>query len=188
MRFVLTFALLLVLGVSASAQEFPQLDKSPLDVAYFPTRVAFRNFAKTDAEKNAQPVARAIYSRPQKNGRNVFGELVKFGSVWRLGANEATEVEFFEDVNIGDQRVKAGRYTLYATINEADWNVVFSTDLDVWGAYAYDEKHDVASISVPTEKTDATVEAFTILFKEVEGGAHMIMAWDDTMVQVPIMW
>lgn len=188
MRFVLTFALLLGLCLSASAQEFPQLDKSPLDVAYFPNRVAFRNFAKTEAEKNAEPIARVIYSRPQKNGRKVFGELIKFGSIWRLGANEATEVEFFEDVTIGNQRVKAGRYTMYATVNKDQWNVVFSTDLDLWGAYAYKEANNVASISVPTQKTDTVVEAFSILFKEVDGGAHLMMAWDDTMVEVPIMW
>jgi hypothetical protein len=188
MRFVLTFALLLGLSLSASAQEFPQLDKSPLDVAYFPNRVAFRSFAKTEEEKSAQPVARVIYSRPQKNGRDVFGELIKYGSVWRLGANESTEIEFFEDVNIGDQRVKAGRYTMYATVNQDYWEVVFSTDLDLWGAYAYNEANNVASISVPTQKTDATVEAFSVTFKEVDGGAHLMMAWDDTMVEVPIMW
>lgn len=188
MRFVLTFALLLVLGVGASAQEFPQLDKSPLDVAYYPTRIAFRNFADNEAEKKAEPVARVIYSRPQKNGRKIFGDLVKYGSVWRLGANEATEVEFFKDVNIGEHRVKAGRYTMYATIEQDKWEVVFSTDLDVWGAYSYNAGHNVVSISVPTEKTEAPVEAFAVMFKEVEGGAHMILAWDDTMVQVPIMW
>lgn len=188
MRFVLTFALLLGLSFTASTQELPQLDKSPLDVAYYPNRVAFRSFAKTDEEKNAQPIARVIYSRPQKNGRAVFGELVKYGGVWRLGANEATEVEFFEDVNIGDQRVKAGRYTMYATVNENSWDVVFNTDLDVWGAYAYDATHNVASITVPTQKTDAPVEAFSIAFKGVDGGAHLMMAWDDTMVEVPVMW
>jgi len=188
MRFVLTLALLLGLSLSASAQEFPQLDKSPLDVAYFPNRVTFRSFAKTDEEKNAQPVARVIYSRPQKNGRNIFGELIKYGSVWRLGANEATEVEFFQDVNIGAQRVKAGRYTMYATINEDSWEVVFSTDLDIWGAYAYNEAHNVAAITVPVQATDATVEAFAVTFQEVEGGAHLLMAWDNVQVAVPVMW
>ena len=188
MRFILTFAILLVLGTSLSAQKFPQMDKSPLDVAYYPNRVAFRNFGKTEAEKNAVPIARVLYSRPQKKGRNIFGELEKYGSVWRVGANEAAEVEFFKDVNVGESRIKAGRYTMYATLGEKEWTVHFSTDLDVWGSYAYKPEHDVATINVPTEKTEETVEAFSIVFKEVDGGAHMIMAWDDTMVQVPVKW
>lgn len=188
MRFILTFALLLVLSIGVSAQEFPQLDKSPLDVAYYPARVAFRNFGKTEAEKNAVPIARVLYSRPQKKGRNIFGDLEKYGSVWRVGANEAAEVEFFTDVNVGENRLKAGKYTMYATLGEDSWDVHFSTDLDLWGSYAYKAEHNVATITVPTEKTEGVVEAFSIMFKEVDGGAHMLMAWDDTMVQIPVKW
>ncbi len=188
MRLILTLALMMVVAFSAHAQEFPKLDKSSLDVAYFPNRITFRNFAKTDAEKNATAVARVIYSRPQKNGRDIFGGLEEYGSVWRLGANEAAEIEFYEDVNIGEARLKAGRYTMYALLGEKEWEIYFNTDLDVWGSYAYNEKHNVASIKVPTQATEATVEAFSVMFKEVEGGAHLVMAWDDTMVEVPIMW
>lgn len=188
MRLILTLSLLLIMGMTAQAQDFPELDKSPLDVAYFPNRVTFRNFAKTEAEKNAEPIMRVLYSRPQKKGRDVFGGLEEFGSVWRVGANEATEIEFFRDVNVGDTRVKAGRYTLYCLLGESEWEVYLNTDLDVWGAYAYNDKHNVASIKVPVQETDATVEAFTVVFKEVDGGAHLIMAWDDTMVEVPVMW
>ena len=188
MRLVLTFSLLLLFVFSADAQDFPQMDKSPMDAAYFPNRITFRNFAKTDEEKNATAVVRVLYSRPQKNGRNVFGELVKYGEVWRVGANEAAEIHFFEDVNVGDQRVKAGRYTMYATVNESEWTVHISTDLDVWGHYAYNAAHDVASITVPTAKTAETVEAFSVVFKKVDTGAHLVMAWDDTQVEVPISW
>jgi len=188
MRLILTLSLMLIMGMSAQAQDFPELDKSPLDVAYFPSRVSFRNFAKTDAEKNAVPIARVFYSRPQKKGRTIFGELEEYGSIWRVGANEAAEVEFFRDVNIGDTRVKAGRYTMYAMLGESEWEVYFNTDLDVWGAYAYNDKHNVAKIKVATERTEKPVEAFTIMFKGVEGGAHLMMGWDNTMVQIPIMW
>ena len=38
--------------------------------------------------------ARVVYSRPKKEGRTIFGGLVEYGQVWRLGANEATEIEF----------------------------------------------------------------------------------------------
>ena len=64
--------------------------------------------------------ARVIYGRPQKAGRPFFGPggLVDYGQVWRLGANEATEIEFFESVRIGGKKIAKGRYTLYAVVNE----------------------------------------------------------------------
>ena len=99
MKNVTTLLLLLTLGClpMLNAQDFPDLDKSPMDMAYYPNRAAFRSFAKTDAEREAgEPVMRVIYSRPQKKDRVVFGELVKYGEMWRIGANEATEITFFK--------------------------------------------------------------------------------------------
>ncbi|MFK7951955.1 MAG: DUF2911 domain-containing protein [Ekhidna sp.] len=190
MKKILLLSLVGLIALSSSAQEFPAIDKSPMDAAYFPPRAAFRAFAKTDEEKKAnQPKIRVVYSRPQKNGRKVFGELEKFGAVWRLGANEATEITFMQDVKIGDNKVKAGRYTMYAIPQADSWEVHFSTDNDGWGHYAYKpEESMVTKIKVETAKTESTVEAFSILFEEVDGGAHMIMAWDDTMVRLPIQF
>ncbi len=179
-------ALMLMTLGTVSAQEMPELDASPMDAAYFPNRAAFRAFADTDAQKMAmQPVMKVVYSRPQKKGRDIFGDLISYGEVWRAGANESTEITFFEDVVLGDTKVKAGRYTLYTVPGEEEWQVMINSDLDGWGAYAYDADKNVASITVPAMETDDTVEAFTIMFEEVEDGAHLIMAWDDTMIRVP---
>lgn len=181
----LTALLLMTLG-TVSAQEMPELDASPMDAAYFPNRAAFRSFADTDAQKMAmQPVMKVVYSRPQKKGRDIFGDLISYGEVWRAGANESTQITFFEDVVVGDAKVKAGRYTLYTVPGEDEWDVMINTDLDGWGAYAYDANKNVATITVPAMETEDTVEAFTIVFEEVEDGAHLIMAWDDTVVRVP---
>lgn len=194
MKKLATIALLFVLTFgftqTMDAQDFPKLDNSPMDMAYYPTRAAFRNFAKTEAEKMAdQPVVRVIYSRPQKKGRKVFGELEKFGSVWRVGANESTEIQFYQPVTIGDTRFQEGRYTVYAVINEGEWTFHFSTDLDGWGHYAYKPAEtEVGTITVKTEATKETVEALSIMFEKVEDGAHMIVAWDDTMARVPIQF
>lgn len=169
------------------AQEFPKPDNSPMDMAYYPSRVAFRAFAKTDEEKNAKPIIRVIYSRPQAKGRKVFTDLEKPGNIWRLGANESTEIMFFQDVTIDGKKVAAGRYTLYAQLGEEDWTIHFSTDTDGWGQYAFKpEQSTVAKITVPKQKTESTVEHMSIMFEEADPGAHMIIAWDDTMVRVPI--
>lgn len=180
---------LFLIGFSTTmqAQDFPKLDASPMDMTYYPPRAAFRAFAKTEAEKKAaQPVIRVIYSRPRKKGRDIFGGLEEYGSVWRVGANESAEILFLEDVKIDGKKVKAGRYTMYARLGETEWEILFNTDTDGWGAYAYNEKNDAASITVPVEKADKPIEAFSIVFEKADDGAHMIMGWDDTIVRVPI--
>ncbi|MDX1939919.1 MAG: DUF2911 domain-containing protein, partial [Saprospiraceae bacterium] len=98
----------------------------------------------------------------------------------------STEILFFQDVTINGKKVKAGRYTLYATPNKDSWEVFINTDLDNWGHYAYNAEHNVASIKVPTKKTESTVEAMAIMFEKADKGANMLIAWDDTMVSVPI--
>ena len=189
MKRFFTLGLMAILVFSATAQDFPDMDASPMDAAYFPARAAFRAFAKTDEEKAAnQPMMRVVYSRPQKKDRVIFGELVKYGEVWRVGANEATEITFLQDVKIGDASVAAGRYTIYAIPSESAWEVHFSNDNDRWGHYAYKpEESLVTKISVPTAKTAETLEAFSVVFEAVDGGAHLVMGWEDTMVRVPIM-
>lgn len=177
----------LAISFNSNAQKFPEVDGSPMDMAYYPPKVAFRAFGKTDAEKNAKPIIRVIYSRPQAKGRKVFTELEKPGNIWRVGANESTEVMFFQDVTIDGKKLAAGRYTMYIQLGENDWAVHFSTDTDGWGHYAFKpEESTVVKITVPKQKTENTVEYMSIMFEEAEPGAHMIIAWDDTMVRVPI--
>lgn len=185
---IFTVAAMLGFGFDASAQKFPKLDKSVMDAAYFPTRAAFRNFAKTEEEKKANmPVMRVTYSRPLKNERVIFPDLVKYGEVWRLGANEATELLVIQPVSLGGTEIKPGRYTLYAVVNEANWEVHVSTDNDTWGQYSFDPAQStIAKIEVPTEKSSETIEAFSIYFEKIDDNtAHMFMGWDDTFVRVP---
>ena len=95
MKKIFTFALILLTVCSAlqAQTKFPQIDKSPMDMSYYPN--AYPHLKIQD--KLTEPlVARVIFSRPQKNGRAIFGELLEYGKVWRLGANEATEIEFFQ--------------------------------------------------------------------------------------------
>lgn len=187
MKWIFSLAAVCFLTLHAvQAQDMPQIDKSPMDAAYFPARAAFRAFEDSEAKQEAlKPVIRVLYSRPQKKDRNVFGELVAYDKVWRTGANEATEITFYEDVVLGDTKIKAGRYTLYTKPGEEEWEVMINTDLDTWGAYAYKPEQTIATTTVPVQETPSTVEAFTIMFEEVNDGAHMIIAWDDTMVRVP---
>lgn len=180
-------AALFCFAQDAVSQEFPKMDNSPMDMSYYPPRVAFRAFGKTDEEKNAKPMIRVIYSRPQAKGRKVFTELEKPGNMWRVGANEATEIMFYQDVTLGDTEVAAGRYTIYAMLGESEWTIYLSNDMDRWGHYAFKpEESSVAEITVPVEETAESVDAMSIIFETADPGAHMVIAWDDTLVRVPI--
>src|SRR5438045_1312074 len=112
-QFVLSVSLILGLTLTNAQPPAPSshLDSSPLDMAYYPVDYPVLKIQ----DKVTEPlVARVVYSRPQKKGRKLFGDLIGYGQVWRLGANEATEIEFFRDVKIDGKTVKKGRYTLYA--------------------------------------------------------------------------
>ena len=126
--------------------------------------------------------ARIVYSQPMLRGRAMLGDQVPFGKVWRLGANEATELFTTADISMGDQTLPAGAYSVFA-IPEADkWTLIFSKQLGQWGAYNYDEGMDALRVEVPTTQTDNAYEAFTTFFED----GKLIMAWGTTRVEAPI--
>ncbi|MBU6158289.1 MAG: DUF2911 domain-containing protein [Bacteroidetes bacterium] len=174
-------------ALAQTPQRFPSVDKSPLDVSYYPSNYPIM---KVQPGKVLEPlIARVIYSRPQKNGRNVFEELVENGKVWRLGANEATEVEFFREVRIGAKKIKKGRYTLYAIENDSTWTLILNTELDVWGAFKYNVQKDVVRVECPVLLTQEITETLTMVFeKNAEKAIQLVIAWDDRIVSLPISW
>ncbi len=138
-------------------------------------------------DKASEPLlARVVYSRPQKNGRQVFGELVENGSIWRLGANEATELELFRDAKIGTHRVKKGRYTLYAIPTQNRWTLIINKENDVWGAFKYDPKKDVARVDLPVVRNGDVLESFSMYFEKASNNINLVIGWDDESVRMPI--
>jgi hypothetical protein len=172
-------------GTTTPALKLPQLDKSPMDMAYYPANYPVLKIQ----DKATEPlVARVIYSRPQKEGRTIFGGLVEYGKVWRLGANEATEIDLYKDVKIKDKKLAKGRYSIYAIPTEKEWTIIFNKDTDVWGAFKYDEKKDALRVSVPVQSTGTPVEPFTISFSKSSAGADMLIAWDEAMITLPVVF
>ena len=164
--------LAMVCTTNVQAQEFPGLDKSPMDIAIYPGR-------------QPDKVVRVIYSRPQLKGRSL-ADLAPAGKVWRTGANEATEITFYKDVNFGGKDISAGTYSLFTIPGDQEWTVILNKNLNQWGAYSYEEGADMARISVPAASEGESLEAFGIAFKEVDNGVHMILGWEKTRVAVPI--
>ncbi len=179
-------AAFLSIGFVAQAQspttyKFPPLDASPLDVAYSPA-----NVTRSKIEDKISPAVKVIYSRPSKKGREIFGNLEKFDKVWRLGANESTEITFYKAVKIGNKQIKAGKYSLFAIPQKDKWTIILNSQLDRWGAYSYNADLDVHRIDVPISTLETPIEAFTILFFDTSYGTDMVMAWDKTQAILPI--
>jgi hypothetical protein len=142
--------MLVVSGVAVSGQsKLPQPDKSPMDVCYYPDNYPV---LKIQNKVTQPPACRIVYSRPFKNGREVYGELIEFGKIWRLGANEATELELFKDAKVNNQKLKKGRYSMFAIPYPDKWTIIINKDTDVWGAFQYDQNKDVTRFDVKTEK------------------------------------
>lgn len=167
-----------------AANPYVPVDVSPMDMAYHPADYPVK---KMNAQAPPLPMARVTYSRPHRGGRKLFGNLVAWGQPWRLGANEATEIEFFQPVTIHKQRIEKGRYVLYAVPYADHWTIVFNSNLYSWGL-KFNPANDIAQFEVPAVVKPQTVEHFTMMFAQTTTGADLLMAWEDREVRLPIQF
>jgi Protein of unknown function (DUF2911) len=160
------------------------VDVSPMDMSYYPVDYPKLKMAK---KITTLPRARVVYSRPHLQGRHIFHEVLKYEEPWRLGANEATELDLFSDVTIQNKKIKAGRYIIYCIPHKDNWAIVINSNIDSWGL-EQDRTKDVASFTVPVIKTNNSLEFFTMLFEKKETAVDLIMAWDNVEVRLPIVF
>ncbi len=168
---VAVFALTIVFSNQAIAQNFKGLDKSPMDIASFPSNY-----------RVSEKVIKIIYSRPQLKGRSLE-KLAPLGKKWRTGANEATEVTFYKDVVFGGTAVKAGTYTMYAIPGKTTWTVALSSQLNVWGVYFHKDENDVAKVTIPVKQTEENLDVFSIAIDE---DMTINMGWGTTLISIPV--
>ncbi len=140
---------------------------------------------KMSGKAKGDPLVRVIYSRPSKSGRQIFGDLIKYDEYWRLGANEATEIEFFSDAIINDKKVKKGRYILYCIPSRDKWTLKLNGDLYTWGLTIHAQK-DLYSFEIPVITSDVISEILTMKFVPADGGAQLLIAWDNVRAVLPI--
>ena len=128
------------------------------------------------------------YGSPRMRGRGIFGGLVPYGEVWRLGANEATEITITKKIQFGGKELPAGTYSLFAIPERDKWTVIVNKNLGQWGAFSYGNDADQMRIEVPVQTPTEAYEVFTVSFKKDEGekNARLEMVWDKTQVSVPI--
>ena len=127
------------------------------------------------------------YSRPGVKSRQIFGDLVPYGKIWRTGANNATTIKFGDEVMIGDKKIPAGTYGLLTIPGATEWIVIITKQIDVTNANDYKQDQDVVRVTAPTQDLPFALENFSILFNNVSSSScEMDLIWDKTLVSVPI--
>lgn len=126
------------------------------------------------------------YHRPAAKGRAIWGALVPWGEVWRLGANEATTLTVSDPVKIAGNDVPAGTYALFAIPGAERWTFILSRKAKQWGAFSYDAKDDVARFEAKASPAPHT-EWMTFSIDPVgDGAAEVTLAWEKVRVSFPV--
>lgn len=127
------------------------------------------------------------YSRPGVKGRDVFGNLVPFGKLWRTGANKNTIITFSTDATVDGQTLKSGSYAIFTKPGKESWDVYFYSDTENWGTPKnWDEAKIAAKTNVKVESVPFNVESFSIDINNLSNnGGYLEFIWEKTYVAVP---
>lgn len=154
------------------------------------------------------------YGRPILRGRteiwasgDQYGKGLLLGApVWRVGADESTQLMTSTDLQFGDARLPAGRYTVFADTGEEQWTLIFSTyrvaetyreagllraagfrrPPALWGAYGYTPERDVVRAPMEVSTVERAADQLTIAFVNMtEVGGELMIWWDDQVATTP---
>ena len=159
----------LSIAYSASAQELPK--PSPL--------------SKVEQKVGLTDLS-IEYSRPSAKGRTIFGELVPYDKMWRLGANMATKLEISTPITVGGKELSKGAYSMQAIPAEnGDWTIIINSDANLRGLSGYDKKKDVLRINAKAMVNSFT-ETFTMGFDKLTNNSAVIsIKWEKLRIDVP---
>ncbi|NCA21298.1 MAG: DUF2911 domain-containing protein [Crocinitomicaceae bacterium] len=127
------------------------------------------------------------YSRPAKRGRTVFGDVVPFGELWRLGANENTKITSSDNLIFGKDTLKAGTYAIFTKPSKDNWDIFFYTETTNWGTpETWDDKKVALKLNAPVVAMSDVVENLTIGFDNLQNSAATLqISWDKTRISIP---
>lgn len=172
MKRIFSTVLLAVFTIAASAQI-----KMP---APSPTEFIKQDFGLSSIE--------LTYSRPALKGRNVFGTVVLYDSLWRTGANAATKISFNDPVEILGNKVDSGSYAIYTIPHKnGEWTFILNKGFNNSGVSGYKESDDVLRVKIKSYKTASKVESFTMQFSNLAAeSCDLSLMWDNLGLNVPI--
>jgi Protein of unknown function (DUF2911) len=173
-QFLITLAFLAVFNIEADGQSvLSEKRKSPLEMTNY---------------KFKDTYIKITYGRPYKRGREIFGNLVPYGKVWRTGANEATEITTTKNILFSGKLLRAGTYSLFCIPKEKEWIIIINKGVGQFGSFEYDRTMDLMRITVQANNSMEVREDFIINFSPSNKPQEVMLYlwWDQTKVEVPI--
>ncbi len=127
------------------------------------------------------------YSRPLAGKRKIWGDIVKYGEVWRAGANENTVFEITDPVTVEGKPLAAGKYGLHMIPNQDSWTIIFSKNHTSWGSFTYDDKEDALRVTVAPKAAEFR-DALTYEFGDPgQDDVTLSLRWEKVAVDVPAL-
>lgn len=167
---LLTLAFGATAALAQSAPETPQ----PSPKARVDQRIGINDFS-------------IEYSSPAVKGRTIWGGLVPLDTLWRTGANMATKLTASRDFMIGGKSVAAGTYSVFTIPGKSSWTVILNSNWEQGGTDDYDEKLDVARITVTPESMPSSRERMTFIYSDTtDSSANLDFEWEKVRVRIPL--
>ena len=127
------------------------------------------------------------YGRPNVKNRKIFGGLLEFGKIWRLGADYQTVIELQNEYVIEGDTIPQGKYALYVIPNKSTWTLFFNKDTEGWGQYTYKPENNLYEFKFPVVESPEFTETFTIGFLNTSlNNAEMYVQWENSRMIIPI--
>lgn len=171
MRNAALFAASLFLGLAATAQELPIPRESP---------------AATVRQGIGISSIEIAYHRPAVKGRAIWGGLVPYGQVWRLGANDATTLEISDPMKIAGRDVPADKYGLFAIPGPEAWTLILNKRAQQWGSYFYKAEEDLLRFEVKPEAGPFTEWMTLDIHPEDRDRLRIGFAWEKLRFSIPV--
>ncbi|HXK02779.1 MAG TPA: DUF2911 domain-containing protein [Verrucomicrobiae bacterium] len=146
-----------------------------------------------------------FYHAPSVKGRHIFngaGALQPDGTVWRLGADDATVLHTDADLDIGGLAVPKGEYTLYVDLDKGNWKLVVNKQLtdrrgrpqwgiNMDGSTSNSPATELGRVAMTMGKPASPVETLRIALMRTEppteSATHgkLEIAWENVTASVP---
>jgi len=127
------------------------------------------------------------YSRPVARGRALFGALVPWGRIWTPGANDATTLSTSTDIQVNEQKLSAGTYSVWSEPQADRWTLIFNASHPVFHL-RYNEvaSKDVLRVAA-TPREGSHMETLAWYFPVVDGrNAELVVHWGTVVVPLRI--
>lgn len=142
------------------------------------------------------------YGRPAARGRTVFGGLVPWGDLWRLGANEPTVLHLPFSARVAGVRVRRGKVALYAVPAPTGWTLVLNRSTRQWGltrpergadGVVYQSAYtgpvrgaELGRVPVETRSTGHVERLTASAERESDRRSVLLLEWETTQLRIPI--